>query len=101
MDMTNKEYIEYVETKNPKSAIVKNSVKAFLIGGTICSIGQAFLELYLYFGLDKETASTLVTVTMIFLGTLLTGLDVYYKARRCGYACARYGICKCRSIKCP
>lgn len=86
MDMTNKEYIEYVETKNPKSAIVKNSVKAFLIGGTICSIGQAFLELYLYFGLDKETASTLVTVTMIFLGTLLTGLDVYYKIAKHGGA---------------
>ena len=84
--MTNKEYIEYVETKNPKSAIVKNSVKAFLIGGTICSIGQAFLELYLYFGLDKETASTLVTVTMIFLGTLLTGLDVYYKIAKHGGA---------------
>ena len=86
MNMTNKEYIEYVETKNPKSAIVKNSVKAFLIGGTICSIGQAFLELYLYFGLDKETASTLVTVTMIFLGTLLTGLDVYYKIAKHGGA---------------
>ena len=86
MEMTNKEYIEYVETKNPKSAIVKNSVKAFLIGGTICSIGQAFLELYLYFGLDKETAATLVTVTMIFLGTLLTGLDVYYKIAKHGGA---------------
>ena len=86
MDMTNKEYIEYVESKNPKSKIFKNSVKAFLIGGIICSIGQAFLELYLYFGLDKETASTLVTVTMIFLGTLLTGLDVYHKIAKHGGA---------------
>lgn len=86
MDMTNKEYIEYVESKNPKSKIFKNSVKSFLIGGIICSIGQAFLELYLYFGLDKETASTLVTVTMIFLGTLLTGLDVYHKIAKHGGA---------------
>ena len=86
MDMTNKEYIEYVESKNPKSKIFKNSVKAFLIGGIICSIGQAFLELYLYFGLDKETASALVTVTMIFLGTLLTGLDVYHKIAKHGGA---------------
>ncbi len=86
MDMTNKEYIEYVESKNPKSKIFKNSVKAFLIGGTICTIGQAFLELYLYLGLDKETASTLVTVTMIFIGALLTGLDVYHKIAKHGGA---------------
>ena len=86
MDMTNKEYVKYVESKNPKSKIFKNSVKAFLIGGTICTIGQAFLELYLYLGLDKETASTLVTVTMIFIGTLLTGLDVYHKIAKHGGA---------------
>ncbi len=86
MDISNKEYTQYVQTKTPKSDLLKNCTKAFFIGGIICAIGQAFLNLYRYFGLDKETASTLVTVTMIFLGTFLTGLNIYPKIAKHGGA---------------
>ena len=86
MDMTNEEYIRYVQENSPKSKIWKNCFKAFLIGGMICTVGQAFLNLYKNLGADKETASTLVTVTMIFLGTLLTGLDIYPKLAKHGGA---------------
>lgn len=86
MDMTNEEYISYVQENSPKSKIWKNCFKAFLIGGMICTVGQAFLNLYKNLGADKETASTLVTVTMIFLGTLLTGLDIYPKLAKHGGA---------------
>ena len=86
MDISNQEYNEYVEMKTPKSKLLLNCTKAFLIGGLICTVGQAFLSLYKYLGLDKETASSLVTVTMIFLGTFLTGLDVYSKIAKHGGA---------------
>ena len=86
MDISNERYIKYVQQQTPKSKILKNCTKAFLIGGLICAVGQAFLNLYKYFGLDKETASTLVTITMIFLGTLLTGLDIYPKIAKHGGA---------------
>lgn len=86
MDISNESYIKYVQQQTPKSKILKNCTKAFLIGGLICAVGQAFLNLYKYFGLDKETASTLVTITMIFLGTLLTGLDIYHKIAKHGGA---------------
>lgn len=84
--MSNKEYIKYVEKQNPKSPILVNCIKAFVIGGAICAIGQVFLNIYKALGLDKETASTLVTVTMIFIGALLTGLNIYPKIAKHGGA---------------
>lgn len=86
MNMSDKEYIKYVEKKKPKSRLGINCLKAFLIGGLICAVGQGFLNLYKYLGADKETASTLVTVTMIFLGALLTGLNIYPKIAKYGGA---------------
>ena len=84
--MSNKEYIKYVEKQNPKSPILVNCIKAFVIGGAICAIGQVFLNINKALGLDKETASTLVTVTMIFIGALLTGLNIYPKIAKHGGA---------------
>ena len=86
MKMSNEEYIKYVEKQNPKSPILLNCIKAFAIGGAICAIGQVFLNIYKALGLDKETASTLVTVTMIFIGALLTGLNIYPKIAKHGDA---------------
>ena len=86
MNMSNEEYVNYVSEKSPKSKLGLNCLKAFLIGGLICTIGQCFLNLYKYLGADKETASTLVTVTMIFLGSLLTGLNIYPKIAKHGGA---------------
>lgn len=86
MNMSNEEYINYVSEKSPKSNLMIDCLKAFAIGGLICTIGQCFLNLYKYLGADKETASTLVTVTMVFLGSLLTGLNIYPKIAKHGGA---------------
>lgn len=86
MNMTNEEYVKYVKTKSPKSKLLQNCAKAFCIGGLICTVGQVFLNLYKYLGADKETASVLVTITMIFLGALLTGLNIYPKIAKHGGA---------------
>ena len=77
--MTPEEYGEYVKKKTPGSHLAKDCIKAFLIGGAICALGQGFLNLYKYLGVPEDQASTLVTVTMVFLGTFLTGLNVYPK----------------------
>lgn len=86
MDMTNKEYVGYTESKSPKSKVVRNSFFAFLIGGGICAVGQGFLNLYKYLGMEKELASTLTTVTLIFLSALFTGLNLYPKLAKYGGA---------------
>jgi len=81
--MTNKEYIDYVNKKTPNSKILKNTVLAFIIGGLICCIGQAFSNFYrIMFNLSAEDAKTAVPITMVFLGALFTGLNLYNKLAR-------------------
>ncbi len=77
MKMTNAEYSKLVDKHTPNSPIAKNMLFAFLIGGTICCIGQAFCDLGLYFGLEKDLAVSLSSMGLIFLAALLTGLGVY------------------------
>ncbi len=77
--MTNQKYGEYVKTKTPNSTLLKNCIKAFLIGGLICTIGEGLMLLFANLGLDEETAAMFESVTLIFASALLTGLDIYPK----------------------
>lgn len=86
MDMTPKEYQDYVAKKQKKSPIVKDTVLAFLIGGAICVLGQGIQELWTAAGLDKESAGTATSVSLVFLSILLTGLNLYNKIGRFGGA---------------
>ena len=75
--MTNEQYAEYVKRKSPPSPLWGDLLKAFLIGGAICVIGELVMQLWLYAGLEREDASTACSMTLVFLGALLTGLGVY------------------------
>jgi len=77
MKYTNKQYSEMVGKKTKGSPFVKKLVTAFLVGGAICTIGQLILNGYMKAGLDKDTASGATSVSLIFIGALLTGLNVY------------------------
>ncbi|HIU48527.1 MAG TPA: stage V sporulation protein AC [Candidatus Avimonoglobus intestinipullorum] len=78
-NMTQDEYKKIMERKTPASKLFTNCIKAFLIGGLICCVGQFFLNFYTGLGLEKELAAGATSMTMIFLGVLLTGLDIYPK----------------------
>ena len=86
MDMSPKEYKNYVEQKAKKSPIVKDVVLAFVIGGLICVVGQAIQNGWSAMGLGKEDASSATACTMAFLSALLTGLNLYNKLARFGGA---------------
>lgn len=77
MDMTNEEYNRYVMSKAKPSPIVKDCIWAFCVGGLICVIGQALSTLYQSWGASKEDAGTWVSVTLVFVASLLTGLGVF------------------------
>jgi stage V sporulation protein AC len=77
--MSNNEYNDYVKKRSPASPMGKNVLRAFLIGGLICCIGQALLNGYDMLGLSEENAATAASITLIFIGALLTGLGVYDK----------------------
>ena len=74
-----KEYKKLVDKKTPSSKVLKNFVKRFLFGGGICMIGQFFRNVYEPFGMGKELTGSAVSVTMILIGVLLTGLNIYPK----------------------
>jgi len=75
--MTDKQYQTYVDKKTPNSPIVKDVLFAFLIGGTICLIGQFINNGYQALGLNEDIASMGTSVTLVFFGALFTGLGLY------------------------
>lgn len=77
MAIDRKNYDSYVKEKSPDSPLVRDMLFAFLIGGTICAIGQGINSLWTAAGLEKLDASAATSATLIFLGALLTGLNIY------------------------
>ena len=82
MDMSPKEYQEYLKRVNPRSPVGKNMVLAFLVGGAICCAGQAIGDWYGYLGLGTQDAATATSVTLVFLSALFTGLGLYHRLAR-------------------
>lgn len=80
MSKSNKEYLSYIEKKSPNSKLLRNMLFAFLVGGSICAIGQGVSNFYKQvLGLGEEIVKSAVPITMIFLGALFTGLNLYHK----------------------
>ena len=78
MKQDKNEYKKYVDQKSPKPTYLKNYIMAFLVGGLICCIGQGINDFYMnVINLDKLDASSSTSMTLIFLGAILTGFGVY------------------------
>ena len=77
--MDKQAYVKYAEKHAPKSPIVKDCLRAFLVGGGICTLAQGLTTLYLAWGMEKQDASTLTAVTLVALAALLTGLGWFVK----------------------
>lgn len=75
--MTKQEYQKYVDKKSPNSKLLRNMIRAFWVGGLISIVGQFFLNLYKSRGIDPDMAASLTAMTMVFLGALFTGLNIY------------------------
>lgn len=76
---TKKDYLDYVDKKSPNSPIFKNCFNAFWVGGLICTIGQIIFDFCEFKGLDTVTCSTIVSITLIGVTALLTGLNIFNK----------------------
>ncbi len=80
MNMDKKTYVRYAKARAPRSPLGKDCVRAFLVGGGICALGEGIGELWgLIPTLDKKDVGTLTAVTLVFLAALLTGLGVFDK----------------------
>ena len=79
----NKNYIAYVHSFDPPTHHFKNCFRAFMVGGLVCCIGQFLREVYeATFGFTGDDLAAAVSITLIFLGTLLTGFGVYDRIGR-------------------
>ncbi len=86
MDMTPREYQQYVQRKMKKSPLGKDVCLAFFVGGAICALGQVILDGWMSLGLPKEDAGTATSCSLVALSSLLTGLNLYNKLARFGGA---------------
>ncbi len=80
------QYKKYSDKKAPRSPVFKNCIKAFFIGGAICTLGECMSQIYQSFGMGGEDAGKLVSVTLIALSMLFTGLGLYSKLAKHGGA---------------
>ena len=85
MEMSNQEYQQYVKALAQPSPLGKDLAWAFGVGGGICAGGQGLSNLYQWLGAGREDAGAWVSITLIALAALLTGLGVFDDiARRAG-----------------
>lgn len=79
MKLSRTEYQQMLEKESPPSPLGRDMLLAGLIGGLICTVGQAVSDFYRARGLDTDQSAAATAITMVFLGALLTGLHLYDK----------------------
>jgi len=79
MAVSKQEYEKMTQQASPPSPLGINMIKAFLIGGLICALGEGLYACYGHFGLKEETVRALVPVTLVALTALLTALGIFDK----------------------
>ncbi|RTE08534.1 stage V sporulation protein AC [Paenibacillus whitsoniae] len=80
LTMTQQEYQQLAKAQEPKRPVVKNCIRAFLVGGTICLIGECFMQMYIkWFGFTEKTAGNPTVATLIIISVILTSFGVYDK----------------------
>lgn len=84
--LTPQEYHRMSDDASPKSNVVLDTFKAFLIGGSICLIGEVLLKVYQSFGLDDVTSSSWTSVTLVLASAILTGFGLYERLAKHGGA---------------
>lgn len=82
----NESYNQYVKQVTPVFSTVKNCVKAYVVGGLICVIGQGFTNFFLDRSGNMELSKAYTTVCLVFLSILLTGLGLYQRLAKFGGA---------------
>ncbi|BBF41329.1 stage V sporulation protein AC [Lachnospiraceae bacterium KM106-2] len=80
-------YNQYVKQMTPKHSWLLNLLKAYLVGGIICTIGQAIMNMYLKMGdMKQDTASAYTSLTLVLISVILTGFNIYQKLAKFGGA---------------
>ncbi len=79
MDITPEQYGQMTKKASPNSPIVKDCLWAFFVGGSICLLGEVLRQVYLWQGAEEKEAGLLVSITLIAISAITTGLGWYCK----------------------
>lgn len=72
------QYQDFAKAREPSRPILKNCIRAFLVGGIICVIGQGLTWVFVnYFNFNEKTAGSPTSAVLIFLSILFTSLGFY------------------------
>ncbi|MVO99506.1 MULTISPECIES: stage V sporulation protein AC [Paenibacillus] len=78
--LSQQKYQELAKKNEPKRPVVANCIRAFIVGGFICIIGQGLMMFFeKVFGFTKETASNPTVAVLILISVILTSMGVYDK----------------------
>ena len=78
--MSEEEYKAIAQKHVPPRSVFKNCLKAFLVGGTICVIGQAIQQFFIaFFDMSTKEAASPTVAVLIIISVILTCLGVYDK----------------------
>lgn len=80
--ISQKEYAKMAQKASPSSPTGKNCLLAYITGGGICVLGQFLCNLYQQWGLSLPMARAGVSISLIFLSALLTGLGCFNNIAR-------------------
>lgn len=75
--ITQKEYADILKEVSPDSPLGADMLKAFVVGGIICTIGQCFLNFYMKILQERDLASTATSISLIFIAAALTACNVF------------------------
>lgn len=74
----NEAYNVYVEMVTPKNCLLKNMLRAFLLGGAICMLGQAIMNIAMnQFGIERTDAAVWCSITLVLISVILTAANLY------------------------
>lgn len=86
LEINKQAYQDYVKQVTPVLPLAGNMFRAFLTGGTICTIGQLLINWFESLGLDEKTAGIWNLLALILLSVLLTGWNLFPKIVKWGGA---------------
>ncbi len=79
MNISKEEYAELNKKIAPRSTVFKDCIAAFIVGGAICTLGEALHTVYVYLGFIGANSALLVSLSLIVLSAILTSLGWYQK----------------------
>ncbi|MCH5321213.1 MAG: stage V sporulation protein AC [Eubacterium sp.] len=82
MSISKDDYSKMTDKASPNSPIFLNCIKAFVIGGLICTFGQLIMELLKNAGLAEKEVQAATSAILIILTAVLTGIGVFDKIAR-------------------